>query len=242
MRILDISERKVRRIRRRRRRPPLETTLGLKQNTEAALRADLADLTAKRFAYDTGASDSAAKASAVTVARPNARAFLTSVRDLFKNFFGPKPSAAWVAAGWPANSIAVPATSDLLLPLRQSVALYLTANPARKNAPLNRSAANQQGQAEHAAAEKIRHTVVTVEDHYPEGGLGDPSRVNLAPRAFASTSWRWATCPAPANRRNCWRSAGSTRRPSSRRSRRWGSSHRLPKHVSGFNSTKRDTH
>ncbi len=147
----------------------LEATLGLKQNTEAAIRADLADLTAKRSAYDTVASDSAAKGTAVTVARYSARAFLTSTRDVFKNFFGAKPSAAWVAAGWPANSIAVPATSELLLPLLQSVEHYLTANPARENAPLNltaaraaalhtarttaSSAANQQGQAERAARE-----------------------------------------------------------------------------------------
>src|SRR5487761_2260577 len=68
----------------------LETTLGLKQNTEAAIRADLADLTARRSAYDTVASDSAVKGTAVTVARSNARAFLTSARDLFKNFFGAK--------------------------------------------------------------------------------------------------------------------------------------------------------
>ncbi len=147
----------------------LETTLGLKQNTEVAIRTDLADLTAQRSAYDTVASDSAAKGTAVTVARSNARAFLTSARDVFKNFFGAKPSAAWVAAGWPANSIAVPATSELLLPLLQSVELSLAANPARENAPLNltaaraaalhtaladaRSAANQQGQAERAARE-----------------------------------------------------------------------------------------
>lgn len=63
----------------------------------------------------------------------------------------------------------MPATSELLLPLLQSVELYLTANPARENAPLNltaaraaalhtaladaRSATNQQGQAERAARE-----------------------------------------------------------------------------------------
>jgi len=173
----------------------LETTLGLKQNTEAAIRADLAGLTAKKSAYDTLASAGMAKSTAVTVARSNARAFLTSTRDVFKNFFGAKPSAAWVAAGWPANSIAVPATSELILPLLNSVELYLTANPTRENAPLNltaaraaalhtaltdaRSAANQQDQAERAArdardasADKLRKRLRGLIDEL--GQLLDP--------------------------------------------------------------------
>ncbi len=115
----------------------LETAIGLQQNKEAGLRADLADLTAKKNAFDTAVSARTPLVTAHTVARSNARAFLTLARDIFKTFLGNKPSAAWEAAGWGSDSIAVPSTSDRLLPMLKSVELYLTANPARENAALN---------------------------------------------------------------------------------------------------------
>jgi len=119
----------------------LETTIGLQQNKEAGIRADLADLTTQKNTFDAAVSDRVPLVTAQTVARSNARAFLTLARDVFKTFLGSKPSAAWEAAGWPNDSIAVPATSDRLLPLLKSVQLYLTANPPRENATLNLTAA-----------------------------------------------------------------------------------------------------
>jgi len=115
----------------------LETAIGLQQNKEVGIRTDLADLVAKKNAYDSAVSARVPLASALTVARSNARAYLTLARDIFKTFLGSKPSSAWEAAGWPNDSIAVPATSERILPLLKSVELYLTANPARENATLN---------------------------------------------------------------------------------------------------------
>jgi hypothetical protein len=74
--------------------------------------------------------------TAMTVARSNARGFLTTARDVFKKLLGSQPSAAWAAPGWSSQSIAVPSTSDLILPLLGSVKNYLTTNPAYENAPL----------------------------------------------------------------------------------------------------------
>ncbi|MBI4660777.1 MAG: hypothetical protein HY735_18220, partial [Verrucomicrobia bacterium] len=59
----------------------LETAIGLKQNLEADIRADLGDLISKKSLYDAGVSDRKSLNTALTVARSNARGFLTTVRD-----------------------------------------------------------------------------------------------------------------------------------------------------------------
>ena len=120
----------------------LGTTAGLKQNTEAEVRADLAGLTNKKSLYDTTVSDRKPLNTTMTVARSNARGFLTTTRDVFKKFLGAQPSAAWVAPGWSSQSIAVPSTGELILPLLGSVKNYLTTNPPHENAPLEVTAAN----------------------------------------------------------------------------------------------------
>ncbi|MBI2925200.1 MAG: hypothetical protein HYY24_05795 [Verrucomicrobia bacterium] len=119
----------------------LEAAIGLKQNTEAAIRADLIDLTDKKSLYDDAVSDRKDLNTAATVARSNARGFLTTARDVFKKHLGQQASVAWEAPGWSSHSIAVPSTSELILPLLTSVKNYLTKNPARENAPLEVTAA-----------------------------------------------------------------------------------------------------
>lgn len=132
----------------------LGTTIGLKQNTEADIRADLGNLTSKKSLYDTAVSDRKPLNTAMTVARSNARGFLTTARDVFKKLLGGQPSAAWGAPGWSSQSIAVPSTSELILPLLGSVKNYLTTNPAHENAPLEVIAAN--AEALHAALSNAR--------------------------------------------------------------------------------------
>ena len=119
----------------------LETTVGLQQNKETAIRADLAAVVTKKSAYDAAVTASPDKTTALTVARSNARGWLTMARDNFKTFLGGQPSQAWESAGWSSSSIAVPSTSDLLLPMLQAVGGFLTANPAREVAAMNLTAA-----------------------------------------------------------------------------------------------------
>lgn len=120
----------------------LEVTIGLMQNKEANIRADLLDLTTKRGAYDALVGLNQSKESAVTTARSNARAGLTAARDRLKQIFGNEPGEAWQAAGWPDNSTAVPATSEKLLPLLNSVKIYLTNNAGQEIPALGVTAAN----------------------------------------------------------------------------------------------------
>jgi len=122
----------------------LEATIVLKQNMEADIRADLLDLTTKRGTYDALVGLNEAKENAVTLARSNARGGLTAARDRLKQIFGSGPGDAWQAAGWPNDSVAVPSTSEKILPLLMSVKLYLTANAANEVAALGVTATNMQ--------------------------------------------------------------------------------------------------
>jgi hypothetical protein len=110
----------------------LETTLGLKQNTEAAIRADVTDLASKKDACNTLDANRPTVITAQTVAGSNGRAFLTTARDTFKPVLGTHANPAWEAAGWTAKSIAIPSTSERVLPLLKSVELFLTKNPAHE--------------------------------------------------------------------------------------------------------------
>ena len=66
-----------------------------------------------------------------------------------------------------------------------------------------------------AAAKKTSNVVVTVEDHYAEGGLGDAVAGELSTEGVqASTSWPSPACPAPAKPPNCSHCLASTRRAS----------------------------
>ena len=119
-----------------------ETTIGIKQNTEASLRADLA---AARVVVDALANAKAAKdtfSSNLRVADSNARSFLKTVRGVLAPRLGESWSATWEPTGFPNQSTAVPASQDERLSLCASLKTYFTANPAFEVPQLNVTAAN----------------------------------------------------------------------------------------------------
>ena len=120
----------------------LEVIVGVKQNTEAAVRLDLGTLTTTKSAYDTLVAAGTTLTTAMTVAKSNARGFCAGVRDRLKHFLGNQASVAWQPAGWTAESIAIPATGERLLPLLGSIKSYFTANPTQEDtSALNLTAA-----------------------------------------------------------------------------------------------------
>ena len=70
-----------------------------------------------------------------------------------------------------------------------------------------------------AAAAEETGRIVTVEDHWPEGGLGEAVLAALAERDAAAQvrSWRSRTCRARARRTSCSPRSGSTRPRSPKR-------------------------
>lgn len=105
-----------------------EVSIGLLQNTEVKIRADLLGLVNanQHFGDMTGGNNG--MTTAVTVARSNGRAFATLLRDRLKPVLGNRASQAWVPVGFTAESIAVPSTGEKLLPLLMSMKNFLTAN------------------------------------------------------------------------------------------------------------------
>jgi len=107
-----------------------EAAIGLLQNTEAKIRADLAALVAANQHFGDMTGQNPGMTTDVTVARSNGRAFAVSLRDTLKPAFGQRASQAWVPVGFTAQSIAVPSTGEKLLPLLMSMKNFLSANAA----------------------------------------------------------------------------------------------------------------
>ena len=107
-------------------------TLGLEQNTETKMRADKALLVGTMGDYDAKVSLGISFTAALTSSRSNAISFLMATRDYAKSFLGNKASDAWQALGWSANSLAVPGTTERLLPHVEKVKIFFTDNPTRE--------------------------------------------------------------------------------------------------------------
>jgi hypothetical protein len=106
-----------------------QTAVGLKQNTETNVRADLSAAEAAQASYKAALTAKTDFSTAVTVADSNGKAFISSARRVLANNLGENWSQAWVATGFPDNSTAVPTTQAKRQALLLSLQNYFTANP-----------------------------------------------------------------------------------------------------------------
>lgn len=118
-----------------------EAAIGIKQNTEAAVRADLSAAIAAQAGHVAAQTAKVALSTGVTVADSNVKAYIGTARNVLATFLGNGYSQAWEATGFPDNSTAVPGTQAKRQALLQSLQIYFTAHPAQENAPLNITAA-----------------------------------------------------------------------------------------------------
>jgi len=122
--------------------------IGLKQNTEAAIRADLIALIGtpagpggvppavpgSKALWNAAKASKTAMTAALRTAESNGRAKAMTCISALKPVLGQQWNSAWNAAGFTGGSIAVPAHPQaLLLQLRA----YYAANPAREVANIN---------------------------------------------------------------------------------------------------------
>ena len=107
-----------------------EVAVGLKQNLEVNLLADLNPAILGQSAYRKVLADNVDLGTAVTVADSNGKAFLTSARRVLASSFGEKWNSDWAAAGFTGNSTAVPGTQGGREGLLLSLFNYFTANPS----------------------------------------------------------------------------------------------------------------
>ena len=103
--------------------------IGLKQNTETAIRADLTAAIAAQTAYGNAKSAKDTFSTNLRVADSNGRSFIKAASALFSQTISEGWTPAWEATGFPNNSTAVPTTQDERLTLLGSLKNYFTANP-----------------------------------------------------------------------------------------------------------------
>ena len=118
-----------------------EATVGVKQNTEADVRADLAAARAAAAEYDASRTAKSALNTAQTAADTAGKACLSATRKVLALKLGESWSDAWLPTGFPDQSTAVPATVQARQELLFAQHRYLTANPGHEIAALNVTAA-----------------------------------------------------------------------------------------------------
>jgi hypothetical protein len=106
-----------------------QAAIGLKQNTETDVRADLDAAVAAQTDYKDALSAKTDFSTAVTVADSNGKAFISSARRVLANNLGENWNQSWTATGFPDLSTAVPATQAKRQALLLSLKNYFTANP-----------------------------------------------------------------------------------------------------------------
>lgn len=118
-----------------------EVAVGLKQNKEADIRADLLDLLAKIATHAAAVGVKPALSAAVRTADSNGKAFIGTARDVLAPSLGGQWSQTWEPTGFPDQSLGIPRTQPERQSLLAALRDYFTANPAKENAPLNITAA-----------------------------------------------------------------------------------------------------
>lgn len=118
-----------------------ETAVGVKQNTEASLRTNLAATTAAEATYQAAQAEKKALSSAQTTADSNGKALIGNAANILGNYLGRSWSAAWLPTGFPDQSTGVPRTMPARQTLLSSLQGYFTAHPEHENAPLGVTAA-----------------------------------------------------------------------------------------------------
>ena len=113
-----------------------EANVGLKQNTEATMRADLDAARRTRNTYNTAVATSTRLTAAQTAADSNGKVFIGTAKAVLGNFLGNQWSPAWLPVGFLNNSLAVPSSIAERQVLLESIGNYLQANPDKQNGPL----------------------------------------------------------------------------------------------------------
>jgi len=113
-----------------------EAGVGVKQNTQAVIRAAITALTGAKLTFETAQATKILQTTAVTIADSNGRAFIATARGVLSPSLGSEWTVAWEPVGFPNQSLAIPGKQAERQALLNSLKLYLTANPAKENAPL----------------------------------------------------------------------------------------------------------
>lgn len=111
-----------------------EATLGIMQNTEALVRADIATLSTAETALGFKKSTIGTAYAALEIAYNNGLVLLTACKLRLAQKLGQRWSPAWEPTGFPNNSTSIPRTQDQRFTLLDSLKNYFNAVPAHEDA------------------------------------------------------------------------------------------------------------
>ena len=117
-----------------------EGTIGLLQNTEARIRADLSALQTAEQSFQTARQTGLNLTTVQRVADSNAKAFIGTAKNVLEPVLGGQWTTAWAPTGF-VTSLAIPSQIAERQSLLASLRDYFTANATHENAPLNITAA-----------------------------------------------------------------------------------------------------
>ena len=103
--------------------------IGLKQNTETDIRADMAAAKTAEGNYAAAKTAKDTFSANLRIADSNGRSFIKAASAYFSQAISENWSAAWAATGFPNQSTAIPTTQDARLTLLGSLNTYFTNNP-----------------------------------------------------------------------------------------------------------------
>lgn len=104
--------------------------IGLKQNTETAIRASLGAALAAESAYAKSKAEKEKFSTALRIADSNSRSFIKATSAYFSQVISENWTSAWEPTGFPNQSTAVPSTQDERFTLVGSLKTYFAENPA----------------------------------------------------------------------------------------------------------------
>ena len=139
----------------------LEVTLGIKQYTEAAVRASITAFKNARLALGTANALVDSKVALLQTADAAGETVIKNCRLRFVKLFGGQFNSSWEAAGFPNQSTMVPDNQDDRFTLLGGIATYLTANPSAESADMEATAAIVG--AAHTAVSDARDALHTAE-------------------------------------------------------------------------------
>ena len=131
----------------------LEAALGIKENTEAALRADLTVATDALKAFHTADHTKKSLTTSQTVADSNGKAFIATAKITLAGTLGDRWSSAWEPTGFRNRSLDIPGTIAEREALLGDLANYFSANPNNGDAT--------HAEALYVALRSARHIVQT---------------------------------------------------------------------------------
>lgn len=138
-----------------------EVATGIKQNTEAVIRAAITQYDAMKLARGQAEQFLELKVAAHQAADAAGTTVLKNCRLRLVKLFGGQFNNQWLTAGWPNNTTAIPTTQDGRFSLLGSLKTYFTATPASESVDMEATAAICN--TAHAAISTARNEMNTAE-------------------------------------------------------------------------------